>query len=78
MRRTPATARQRDPRPGHGLQLAQSVQQQLGRYGVLLTYQGWGHGSYGKGPCMHTTIDNYLIDKDVPKRGTSCPAVMPA
>jgi hypothetical protein len=57
--------------------MAQSVQRQLGRSGVLLTYEGWGHGSYNSSPCMQTTIDNYLIARDVPKRGSSCAAVPP-
>ncbi|NUR96522.1 MAG: alpha/beta hydrolase, partial [Kribbellaceae bacterium] len=64
--------------PATGYNWAQSVEQQLGRYGVLLTYQGWGHGSYTKSPCMQGAIDNYLIAQDVPKRGTACPAVLPA
>jgi len=51
------------------------VQRQLGKYGVLLTYEGWGHGSYGKSPCMQAMIDSYLITRTVPKRGSSCPAV---
>jgi pimeloyl-ACP methyl ester carboxylesterase len=64
--------------PATGYSWAQSVERQLGRYGVLLTYQGWGHGSYTKSPCMQSTIDEYLIAKNVPERGTSCPAVPPA
>jgi pimeloyl-ACP methyl ester carboxylesterase len=63
--------------PATGYNWAQSVQRQLGRSGVLLTYEGWGHGSYTSSPCMQTTIDNYLITRDVPKRGTSCAAVPP-
>jgi pimeloyl-ACP methyl ester carboxylesterase len=54
---------------------AQSVARQLG--GVLLTYDGWGHGSYTKGTCMQATVDNYLINKVLPRRGTHCPAVPP-
>ena len=57
--------------------MAQSVQRQLGRSGVLLTYEGWGHGSYNSSPCMRTTIDDYLISREVPKRGSSCAAVPP-
>jgi pimeloyl-ACP methyl ester carboxylesterase len=63
--------------PATGYDWARSVERQLGRYGVLLTYQGWGHGSYTKSPCMQSTIDDYLIARDVPDRGTSCPAVPP-
>ncbi|MEU8221513.1 alpha/beta hydrolase [Kribbella sp. NPDC048915] len=64
--------------PATGYTWARSVERQLGRYGVLLTYQGWGHGSYGKSPCMQRTIDNYLIARDVARRGSNCPAVPPA
>ncbi|MGW6201704.1 alpha/beta fold hydrolase [Kribbella sp. NPDC055110] len=64
--------------PATGYTMAQSVERQLGRYGVLLTYEGWGHGSYSKSPCMKSTIDDYLIARDVPERGSSCAAVQPA
>jgi hypothetical protein len=50
---------------------------QLGRQGVLLTYEGWGHGSYNKSPCVQGTIDDYLISLKAPARGTTCPAVQP-
>ncbi|MEU4190534.1 alpha/beta fold hydrolase [Kribbella sp. NPDC026611] len=63
--------------PATGYRGAQSVARQVGKQGVLLTYEGWGHGSYNKSPCMQATIDNYLVSKVVPKRGTSCPAVPP-
>ncbi|MFC6158582.1 alpha/beta fold hydrolase [Kribbella jiaozuonensis] len=63
--------------PATPYRMAQSVQRQLGRSGVLLTYEGWGHGSYNSSPCMQTTIDDYLIARAVPKRGSSCAAVPP-
>lgn len=63
--------------PATGYNWATSVAHQLGRDGVLLTYQGWGHGSYNKSPCMQATIDKYLVSLAVPPRGTSCPAVRP-
>jgi pimeloyl-ACP methyl ester carboxylesterase len=63
--------------PATGYNWAQSVERQLGRQGVLLTYDGWGHGSYTKSPCMQATIDAYLVSLRVPRRGTSCPAVSP-
>jgi hypothetical protein len=31
--------------PATGYDWATSVARQLGRQGVLLTYEGWGHGS---------------------------------
>ncbi|TDD28139.1 alpha/beta hydrolase [Kribbella turkmenica] len=63
--------------PATGYNWARSVARQLGWNGVLLTYEGWGHGSYDGGPCMQNTIDAYLVSLDVPRRDTSCPAVPP-
>lgn len=48
---------------------------QFGRKGVLLTYEGQGHGSVTSGPCMQGAVDRYLVDLTVPPRGTRCPAV---
>ncbi|QFG23744.1 alpha/beta hydrolase [Actinomadura sp. WMMB 499] len=62
-----------DPASGHNW--ATNVARQLGREGVLLTYEGAGHGSYNRSDCMRRTIDRYLIDLDVPARGTTCPPV---
>lgn len=61
--------------PATGYAWAVSVARQLGRGGVLLTYEGHGHGSVTSGPCMEGTVDSYLTDLAVPRRGTSCPAV---
>ncbi|MET9814545.1 alpha/beta hydrolase [Streptomyces sp. NPDC006355] len=61
--------------PATGYPWAVSVARQLGRSGVLLTYEGHGHGSVTSGPCMEHTVDSYLTDLRVPPRGTSCPAV---
>jgi pimeloyl-ACP methyl ester carboxylesterase len=63
--------------PATPYKMAQSVRRQLGRSGVLLTYDGWGHGNYNSSPCMQSTIDDYLIARDVPRRGSNCPAVPP-
>jgi pimeloyl-ACP methyl ester carboxylesterase len=63
--------------PATPYRMAQSVQRQLGASGVLLTYEGWGHGSYNSSPCMKSAIDDYLIAREVPKRGSSCAAVPP-
>nr|WP_245715724.1 alpha/beta hydrolase [Micromonospora peucetia] len=62
-----------DPASGHNW--ATNVSRQLGRSGVLLTYEGWGHGNYTRSPCMGEAIDRYLISVDVPVDGSSCPAV---
>ncbi|MFJ9884891.1 alpha/beta hydrolase [Streptomyces sp. NPDC091287] len=61
--------------PATGYDWAVSVARQLGRSGVLLTYEGHGHGSITSGPCMKDAVDSYLTDLAVPARGTSCPAV---
>ncbi|MEU3413054.1 alpha/beta hydrolase [Streptomyces sp. NPDC006658] len=61
--------------PATGYPWAVSVARQLGRSGVLLTYEGQGHGSVTSGPCMEDAVDSYLTDLEVPPRGTSCPAV---
>ncbi|GAA2614534.1 alpha/beta hydrolase [Actinomadura fulvescens] len=62
-----------DPATPH--RWAASVARQFGRKGVLVTYDGWGHGSATDGPCMTNAVDDYLIDLKVPARGTHCPAV---
>ncbi|MFJ8053639.1 alpha/beta hydrolase [Streptomyces luteogriseus] len=61
--------------PATGYPWAVSVARQLGRSGVLLTYEGHGHGSVTSGPCMERAVDSYLTDLAVPPWGTSCPAV---
>lgn len=63
--------------PATGYAGATSVARQLGRHGVLLTYEGWGHGSYTTTPCVMQTIDDYLVALKVPARGTTCAAVPP-
>ncbi|GAA4076605.1 alpha/beta hydrolase [Actinomadura miaoliensis] len=60
--------------PATGYPWARSVERQLGRNGVLLTYEGHGHGSVTNGPCMESTVNAYLTDLKVPARGTACPA----
>jgi pimeloyl-ACP methyl ester carboxylesterase len=64
--------------PATGYNRALGVARQLGREGVLLTYDGWGHGVYGRGECVTGVIDRYLIRLALPARGTHCPAVEPA
>ncbi|MFB6849181.1 alpha/beta hydrolase [Streptomyces sp. NPDC056373] len=61
--------------PATGYPWAVSVTRQLGRSGVLLTYEGHGHGSVTSGPCMENAVNGYLTGLAVPPRGTSCPAV---
>ncbi|QUF05713.1 alpha/beta fold hydrolase [Actinosynnema pretiosum subsp. pretiosum] len=45
---------------------------------VLLTYEGWGHGVYGRGACADGHADRYLVDLKVPREGTRCAAVEPS
>ncbi|MEU8310649.1 alpha/beta hydrolase [Actinomadura sp. NPDC048955] len=54
---------------------AQNVARQLGPAGRLLTYEGAGHGSYNRGPCMQNAIDAYLTSLTLPQPATTCPAV---
>jgi pimeloyl-ACP methyl ester carboxylesterase len=42
--------------------------------GVLLTWQGQGHTSYPKTPCVTSAVDSYLVDLTVPQDGLTCPA----
>ncbi|WP_344840703.1 alpha/beta hydrolase [Kribbella ginsengisoli] len=76
--RTPALLANALHDPATGYSWATSVARQLGKQGVLLTYEGWGHGSYTKSPCVGQAIDSYLISLTVPRRGATCPAVPPA
>jgi pimeloyl-ACP methyl ester carboxylesterase len=42
--------------------------------GVVLTWQGEGHGAYGSGStCVDSTVDAYLLDGTVPEDGKVCP-----
>ncbi|MFI6346082.1 alpha/beta fold hydrolase [Streptomyces sp. NPDC050560] len=61
--------------PASGYAWATSVAGQLGEEGVLLTYDGAGHGAYTKSPCAREATDAYLTDLVLPARGTHCPAV---
>src|SRR4051794_5588049 len=42
--------------------------------GVLLTWQGQGHTSYPKTPCVTDAVNTYLIDLTAPQDGLTCPA----
>jgi pimeloyl-ACP methyl ester carboxylesterase len=42
--------------------------------GVLLIWQGQGHTSYPKTPCITAAVDTYLIDLAPPFDGLTCPA----
>ncbi|MER7457123.1 alpha/beta hydrolase [Micromonospora sp. NPDC126480] len=62
-----------DPRTGYAW--AVNVAEQLGRHGRLVTYDGWGHGTYERSACTVAVVDRYLVDLTVPAPGTRCPAV---
>ncbi len=41
--------------------------------GVLLTWQGGGHGAIGFSPCATTAATKFLTDATIPRDGTVCP-----
>jgi pimeloyl-ACP methyl ester carboxylesterase len=51
---------------------AQDMAKDLGD-DTLLTWQGQGHTSYPKTPCLTSAVDAYLIDLTVPPNGQTCP-----
>ncbi|NKE63105.1 alpha/beta hydrolase [Lentzea sp. PSKA42] len=42
---------------------------------VLVTYEGWGHGVYGRSDCTMKINDEYLVSLKLPNNGTTCAAV---
>jgi len=58
--------------PATGYNWALDVARQLGRHGVLVIYEGTGHGSYGLSDCMRQIADRYLISLSVPPPDTTC------
>lgn len=40
--------------------------------GVLITYEGEGHTSYGRSECVDSLVDDYLVGLVVPESGTRC------
>ncbi|MEV6154050.1 alpha/beta hydrolase [Nonomuraea sp. NPDC052129] len=57
---------------------AAGVAGQIGREAALLTYEGWGHGVYGRSDCVTGAMDRYLISLTVPTAaGSRCPAIPP-
>ncbi|MET8910153.1 alpha/beta hydrolase [Micromonospora sp. NPDC004551] len=61
-----------DPRTGYAW--ATNVARQLGRHGRLVTYEGWGHGTYLRNDCTIAAVDRYLVDVALPTPGARCPA----
>jgi pimeloyl-ACP methyl ester carboxylesterase len=63
--------------PATGYNWATNAARQLDKQGVLLTYDGGGHGVYGRSDCVTGSVDRYLISLTLPAKGTHCPAVEP-
>jgi pimeloyl-ACP methyl ester carboxylesterase len=68
--------------PNTSYRMATNVARQLGRDGVLLSYDGPGHGLYRQQPvrgsdCVDAAVDRYLLTQTLPPPGTHCPAVDP-
>lgn len=65
-----------DPAAGH--RWAANVRRQLGRRGVLVTYEGAGHGVYQRTACTRRAVDDYLLRLRLPADGSRCaPAPSP-
>ncbi|WP_166427358.1 alpha/beta hydrolase [Nonomuraea mesophila] len=60
-----------DPATGYGW--TQSTAEQIGAEARVVTYEGSGHGVYGRNACTIGTIDRYLISQSVPADGVRCP-----
>ena len=50
---------------------------QLGPAARFVTYEGWGHGTYGRSDCLTGIVDAYLVSGTLPAPGTRCAAVPP-
>lgn len=60
--------------PATGYNWAVNLADQLGDDGVLVTYEGAGHGVYGRTGCTTEVVDDYLIHQRLPEDGTRCAA----
>lgn len=56
---------------------AANAARQIGREARLLTYDGVGHITYWRSPCMREATDAYLTTLTTPARDTHCPAIWP-
>ncbi|WP_220448770.1 alpha/beta hydrolase [Nonomuraea mesophila] len=63
--------------PATGYPWAVNVARQIGPEARLLTYEGWGHHVYGRGECVTSAFDRYLVSLTVPAKGARCAAVPP-
>ncbi|MFI7438981.1 alpha/beta hydrolase [Nonomuraea indica] len=64
-----------DPTTGH--RWAAGVAAQIGAEARLLTYEGWGHGTYGRSDCLTDAVDRYLVSLTPPAKDARCAAVPP-
>lgn len=64
--------------PATGYEWAANAHRQSRDTTVLLTYEGWGHGVYGRSDCTTGAADDYLINLKTPRPGARCAAVEPA
>ncbi|MFE4668853.1 alpha/beta hydrolase [Streptomyces sp. NPDC056716] len=60
--------------PATPVEGAQRMADELGEgVGVVLTWDGEGHGAYGSGSdCVDSAVNAYLLDGEVPDNGTRC------
>jgi pimeloyl-ACP methyl ester carboxylesterase len=60
--------------PATPFEWAESMARKL-KTGVLVTFEGEGHGSYGQGnKCVDKLVHEYFFDGKIPVAGSSCPA----
>ncbi|MFC7585935.1 alpha/beta hydrolase [Nonomuraea antimicrobica] len=60
--------------PATPYEWAESMARKL-KTGVLVTFEGEGHGSFGQGnTCVDALVHAYYFDGTVPAPGSSCPA----
>jgi hypothetical protein len=41
--------------------------------GILVNWQGNGHGAFPRTPCITTAVQSFLVDGTLPTSGTTCP-----
>jgi pimeloyl-ACP methyl ester carboxylesterase len=63
--------------PATGYLWTLSTAEQIGEEARVLTYEGAGHGVYGRSSCTVGAIDRYLISQSVPAKGVRCPEAVP-
>jgi pimeloyl-ACP methyl ester carboxylesterase len=63
--------------PATGYAWARAVVRQLGWQARLLTYEGWGHVTYGRSSCVVGIVDAYLVAGVLPGPDARCAGVPP-